>query len=844
MRYIKLALAAILLTPLLFSSYVAADETQLPTLTCPSGDQLGYNGKYRYCTPVYGHGATKPDKVTCPTGFDVKKQHKGGGVHDNWYYCEKIATATRICKPNEALEAGTCVDKAKRRSQTNTEIIPKIPKPVLETIYRNHHKAKCAKDAGGGGGDAACIRASFDEFLATYFADTAYTCGMRVKNAWDEYGAQGGGGEPKNVMATCLAEQYGGLDKGWLIDNFKRTDTKDKDFVDAAKKADAGTSRSPDPVVKEEDKKEGAAESSGDACSENLSGVGWLICPMLSTIAKATDGALEILQHFLTIEPKILDTSSPTYEAWTYFRNIANSLFVVVFLVVIFSQVTSVGINNYSIKKLLPRLVVGAILVNLSFYISQIVVDISNILGYSLESMLEGAMKAIGAGSGAEIVNWQNGLWQLFAGLTGAAIIVSAILLGGSVLLASLLAVAVAMIIIIARQAVVVLLIVVSPIAFVAWLLPNTESLFKKWVSLLRSMLVLFPLVALLYGGGKLASHILMQVATSDPANTNKFLQIAGLAVAFLPLGATPFALRSSMNALGSVGGMINKLSTKANARVGSKIKNDSRMGEAWKNHKFKSAQRQANRRAGNGWLARQGRELTASGRNKFVKGLGRAMSLKGDMTRAIDKSWAGGLIGGVAGAAAANTRVNELFEQEVKASGTLLQGKTMSEIKKIASDKKSSTVMRTAALDMVMSQGGFKDRNEALSIVASDSSLNGSIKSRVIQAAYAKGDGTVYGNDFGDNILTGTIKDASGLEEAAFTNAVKGNLQPEHLVQGAAQTEYIVDVISDRLKAGDPSAATARLQFRSAAARARSNANTSSKLSAGGAIDRQISRL
>ena len=67
------------------------------------------------------------------------------------------------------------------------------------------------------------------------------------------------------------------------------------------------------------------------------------------------------------------------------------------FLAIIISQLTGFGISNYGIKKMLPRLIIAAILVNLSIYICQIAVDLSNILGYGLRAGLGGIGDGISA---------------------------------------------------------------------------------------------------------------------------------------------------------------------------------------------------------------------------------------------------------------------------------------------------------------------------------------------------------------------------------------------------------------------------------------------------------------
>ncbi|MCZ6324111.1 hypothetical protein O5165_25825, partial [Escherichia coli] len=68
------------------------------------------------------------------------------------------------------------------------------------------------------------------------------------------------------------------------------------------------------------------------------------------------------------------------------------------------------GLNNYSIKKMLPRLIVAAILVNLSYYICAIAVDISNILGHSLQqALIDIRQQFNGQGSsGISATSWEN----------------------------------------------------------------------------------------------------------------------------------------------------------------------------------------------------------------------------------------------------------------------------------------------------------------------------------------------------------------------------------------------------------------------------------------------------
>lgn len=237
------------------------------------------------------------------------------------------------------------------------------------------------------------------------------------------------------------------------------------------------------------------------------------------------------------------------------------------------------GLSNYGIKRMLPRLIIGAILVNASFYICALAVDLSNILGYALKEMLT-SMKPEDILIDSDKINdfamWTNATTAILAGgaIAGGAIVIGtaaggllATALGALIplLLASIFAVIVAFLILLARQAIIIILIVISPLAFVAYLLPNTESLFDKWRKIFTTLLVMFPLMSLLFGGSQLAASIIQQAGVTTAGSGDAqgkivgiFLWIGGLAVLFIPLFITPLLIKFSGGVLGKLAGVVN----------------------------------------------------------------------------------------------------------------------------------------------------------------------------------------------------------------------------------------------------------------------------------------------
>ena len=551
-----------------------------------------------------------------------------------------------------------------------------------------------------------------------------------------------------------------------------------------------------------------------------IDGLGWLICPLMTFVATINDAAYGAISGFLDIKPAILSSgdNSGAKQGWDFFRNIANAIFAVIFLWIIFSQISNVGVSNYGIKKILPRLIIGALLVNLSYYICQIFVDLSNILGHTLKDALESGAGGIGTNSEATGVG--SNLITGILGLTGAALFI-ALAVGLPTLAAGFLAIMTVFIILIVRQAGIILLVAISPVAFAAWLLPNTEDLFKKWMKMFRGLLLVFPIISLLYGAGKLAGAILASNATVDPNNPDETMQLVALAATTMPLIATPFVLQNSLSSLGSIGAKIGKMSAGAHSRFAGNVKgtakgrvDNSVIGDAKRKYSDFMDRKRASRRT-----------------NKFATWR--------------DNTPLGQFMGWDKGGARARATVAKAFESDVENASTMLQGMTSSEIATIAKTGKTSTgkevtqSMRAATIDYTMANGGFEERMNVLSNLKG---TDASIKQRAIKASFAKGDNNIIGNGFGDAILQDKVGSMDDLENMAIDNAADGNLQPEHLVQNAGATKWLAQASIDAYGKNNPKASAARHGIKDAAIQARANPNTSKNIN--GTIDTAFKKV
>lgn len=322
--------------------------------------------------------------------------------------------------------------------------------------------------------------------------------------------------------------------------------------------------------------------SSGSSCA--IGGMGWLLCPMLQGIAWAVDAMFGWLKNLVTVQPPVLgDTNNPLYVSWNVMRSIANIAFIIVFLIVIYAQLTSTAVSNYGIKKIAPRLLIAALLVNLSYYICAIAIDISNIAGIAVYDIFMQIN-----GNPTYNITWEETTDWIMSGGVFGALAIGAIGVAGSittllpllvpVLLGVALTIVVVVLILAARQALIVILVALAPLAFIAFLLPNTEKLFKQWQGLFTTMLVFFPAFSLVFGGAQVAGNIIILNAPNVGSGMAPIMVILGMAVQIAPLVITPLILKLSGGVLGKIGAIVNDPKKGIMDRTRNWAKNESEM--------------------------------------------------------------------------------------------------------------------------------------------------------------------------------------------------------------------------------------------------------------------------
>lgn len=362
------------------------------------------------------------------------------------------------------------------------------------------------------------------------------------------------------------------------------------------------------------------------ANSGGAESLGWIVCPILNWLKNAATEVYEkALEPNLRIEPKLFtDADGGAERAWSFFQGMANVLFVILFLVVIFSQLTGVGIDNYGIKKIMPKLIVVAILINLSYLLCVLCVDLSNIVGNGLHNLFDNlptgspdgsVAAALGSGAGATAITSVI----LLAGLGGGALVTwknPAILI--SLLIGALgvvIAIFFVFVLLAMREAAVVVLTVISPLAFACYMLPNTKKMYDKWLKFWEGLLLLYPICGALIGGGNFVSNLLLSAGI---ATQGFWSALTAMLVGIIPIFFIPAALKGAFAAMGTIGSKITGFGDRARSRVTSGARNS----DIYKNMQERGRETGIRRRAGydkNG--NRRWGENGPSGFQKFIRG-------------------------------------------------------------------------------------------------------------------------------------------------------------------------------------------------------------------------------
>lgn len=378
----------------------------------------------------------------------------------------------------------------------------------------------------------------------------------------------------------------------------------------------------------------------GNDCGDAGFVLGWIICPIGSALAAGTQVIDNTLYSLLYIDTGSWEESG-VKTAWENFRVISSVMIVLVALIGIASQVFSFDfLSAYTIRKIIPKLFIAVILIQLSWFLATMAINISNTVGFSVQALLSAPFENIAeqkGGTTAVSIGEAGGSgdgWIGFAdvvtvyannssGAQGEALLAGATLAGGgivaaifsapvllsfaggaagaasvgvpavltfliAVFLPAFLAILTAFVVIILRVVLLLALTMVLPLALVAWILPSTKKWFDRWWGMFFALLAFFPIIITFITAGKIASLIL--ATSAGYSGIRNIVLLIGVIVAyFIPYFLIFKLLKFSGGALGKIQGAIDNVRGGVN-------KNEALQG--WRNKQKESGKVYSDERA------------------------------------------------------------------------------------------------------------------------------------------------------------------------------------------------------------------------------------------------------
>ena len=274
-----------------------------------------------------------------------------------------------------------------------------------------------------------------------------------------------------------------------------------------------------------------------DECASEFNGFGSLICSGQNLFVTITQILFDTVSKILESQAE-LTKENAVRQQWGNLLNVANAILIIAFLVVIYSTATSTGgLSNYDVKKLLPRIIIFAIAINLSYYICMALVDLSNILGHGIFGLFLGGktgdapqlMKTAKATADAISIPPEVGA------ITTVAIAAVLIFLVGPPMIIALLTILFALVV---RGMALMILVIISPVAIASYLF-NNQGLskgFTMWRDNYIKLLLVYPLFMLVWAGSRVVSSL-------NPSNPDPTLAIFSLIMEVICLVAPAMSI-------------------------------------------------------------------------------------------------------------------------------------------------------------------------------------------------------------------------------------------------------------------------------------------------------------
>ncbi len=267
-----------------------------------------------------------------------------------------------------------------------------------------------------------------------------------------------------------------------------------------------------------------------------LSQIAYYTLKAMALLTAAAGLALDTSIKYSTLEMHTYLPTKAINGAWTVMRDVGNLAFI--FILIYIAIRTILGMEGTDTRRLIRNVIIIGLLVNFSLFITQFLIDVSNVVSLSfyklfitntssLTSFSQNFVQPLGIqtfydAKESVLTDDLSASWKAIVATVGGSIFLL-------VLAITFLQAAVMFLI---RFVVLIFAMVMSALAFFAYILPNTKPWFDKWLGLLMGQLFFAPIYMILiwvvlviirtsdFVGGTIRDSSVQGLTLSDALNT------------------------------------------------------------------------------------------------------------------------------------------------------------------------------------------------------------------------------------------------------------------------------------------------------------------------------------
>ncbi len=246
--------------------------------------------------------------------------------------------------------------------------------------------------------------------------------------------------------------------------------------------------------------------------------VGWIVSLVIWVVGAFISAVINVIIAIAQYNNFINET--PIIEAWVIVRDFCNMFFILVLLLIAFASILQY--ENYSIKRLLPKLILMAVLINFSRMICGIIIDAGQIVMLTFVSAFaDGGGNFMGALNVDKYLTMVEGdKWDKDINVLST---VGSLIIGVVFLMIAAVVMVVLLAVLMIRIVMLWIYIVLSPLAFLLSAFPGGQKYASQWWRDFTTQVVAGPLLAFFIWLSLISANQISHLGGADAASAKCF---------------------------------------------------------------------------------------------------------------------------------------------------------------------------------------------------------------------------------------------------------------------------------------------------------------------------------